>query len=123
MSSPDSPLTKSDLKDLAARLTAKRDELLQRDKTRNAERVVVLDQSGDDMDRMDASEARDNNSAASATDAALLAEIEHALRKIDEGSYGLDETSGEPIGLPRLRAVPWTRESIQTAEARERGMF
>ena len=123
MSSPDSPLTKSDLKDLAARLTAKRDELLQRDKTRNAERVVVLDQSGDDMDRMDASEARDNNSAASATDAALLAEIEHALRKIDEGSYGLDETSGEPIGLARLRAVPWTRESIQTAEARERGMF
>ena len=123
MSSADSPLSKADLKDLAARLNAKRDELVQRDTTRNAERVVTLDASGDDMDRIDASEARDNNSAASATDAALIGEIDHALRKIDEGGYGLDETSGEPIGLARLRAVPWTRESIQTAEARERGMF
>ena len=123
MSSADSPLSKADLKDLAARLNAKRDELVQRDKTRNAERVVTLDASGDDMDRIDASEARDNNSAASATDAALIGEIDHALRKIDEGGSGLDETSGEPIGLARLRAVPWTRESIQTAEARERGMF
>lgn len=123
MSQAESPLSKSDLKDLTARLTAKRDELTRRDKTRNAELSETLDARGDDMDRIDASEARDNSSAAAQTDALLIGEIDHALRKLDEGTYGLDETSGEPIGLARLRAVPWTRESIQTAEARERGVL
>ena len=48
-----------------------------------------------------------------------LAEIEHALSKFDTGEYGLDEETGEPIGFPRLSAIPWARFGVQTQEAHD----
>lgn len=36
----------------------------------------------------------------------LLAQVDRALEKIDEGSYGLCDRCGEPIEESRLRAVP-----------------
>lgn len=121
MSTAESPLSNADLKDLTARLHEKRESIAKRSVLRTAQMQEGREVHGDDMDMVVASEAVDTSSAASQGDANLLGEIDHALRKIDEGTYGLDETSGEPIGLARLRAIPWTRESIQTAEARERG--
>jgi DnaK suppressor protein len=41
-----------------------------------------------------------------ARDTARLANIERALRKIEEGTYGLSDASGEPIPIERLNAVP-----------------
>jgi DnaK suppressor protein len=41
-----------------------------------------------------------------------LQEIEAALRKIEEGSYGVCEVCGEPIGADRLSAIPWARLCI-----------
>ena len=41
-----------------------------------------------------------------------LAEIDAALRRIDEGTYGTCEFCGEPIGAGRLRALPWARLCI-----------
>jgi DnaK suppressor protein len=38
-----------------------------------------------------------------------LREIDVALAKIGEGTYGLSEKTGHPIGFPRLQAVPWAR--------------
>jgi DnaK suppressor protein len=38
-----------------------------------------------------------------------LREVEDALAKIGDGTYGLSEKSGLPIGFPRLQAVPWAR--------------
>ena len=35
-----------------------------------------------------------------------LAEIEHALRKLDEGTYGLCDSCGKPIPPDRLEALP-----------------
>ena len=35
-----------------------------------------------------------------------LAEIEHALRKFDEGTYGLCDICGKPISPDRLEALP-----------------
>lgn len=35
-----------------------------------------------------------------------LADVRRALEKIDEGTYGLSDVSGEPIGKERLLAVP-----------------
>ena len=34
----------------------------------------------------------------------LLAQVEHALQRMDEGTYGLSEVSGRPIPLERLEA-------------------
>jgi RNA polymerase-binding transcription factor DksA len=41
-----------------------------------------------------------------------LAEIEAALQRIDEGTYGIDEETGEPIDPERLDAVPTARTNI-----------
>ena len=49
----------------------------------------------------------------------LLFEIEMALARIEEGSYGVCEETEEPIEQDRLRAIPWTRLSIEGAEIRE----
>lgn len=44
-----------------------------------------------------------------------LDEVEHALAKVDEGTYGTCERCGEPIGEARLEAMPATRYCIQHA--------
>ncbi len=48
-----------------------------------------------------------------------LLEIELALARIETGRYGVCEETEEPIEEERLRALPWTRLSIEGAEIRE----
>ena len=50
----------------------------------------------------------------------LLAKIDSALRRIDDGSYGYCEETGEPIGLKRLEARPIATLSIDAQERHER---
>jgi RNA polymerase-binding transcription factor DksA len=42
-----------------------------------------------------------------------LAEIEAALQRLDEGTYGIDENTGEPIDPERLDALPTARTNIE----------
>ena len=49
----------------------------------------------------------------------LLKKIDEALRRIDEGSYGYCEETGEPIGIPRLIARPTATLSIEAQSRRE----
>jgi DnaK suppressor protein len=49
-----------------------------------------------------------------------LRAIERALAKIDEGTYGLSDLSGDPIPKARLEAMPEAVLTIQEEEARER---
>ncbi len=48
-----------------------------------------------------------------------LMEIEGALARIEQGVYGICEETEEVIEVDRLRAIPWTRLSIEGAEVRE----
>ena len=41
-----------------------------------------------------------------------LAEIEAALQRLDEGTYGVDEDTGEPIDPARLEARPSARTNL-----------
>jgi DnaK suppressor protein len=50
----------------------------------------------------------------------LLAKIQAALRRIEDGSYGYCEESQEPIGLKRLDARPIATLSIEAQERHER---
>jgi len=49
-----------------------------------------------------------------------LAEIQAALRRIDEGTYGIDEVTGEPIPPERLEAVPTARTNVNTEQRKDR---
>lgn len=44
-----------------------------------------------------------------------LADVEHALKKLDDGSYGRCETCGEAISPARLEAMPAARFCIDHA--------
>lgn len=48
-----------------------------------------------------------------------LFEIEMALSRIENGTYGVCEETEEDIEPERLLAIPWTRLSIEGAEIRE----
>lgn len=50
----------------------------------------------------------------------LISKINSALRRIDEGTYGYCEDSGEPIGLKRLDARPVATLSLEAQEKHER---
>ena len=50
----------------------------------------------------------------------LIAKIEAALRRIDEGEYGYCEVSGEPISLARLEARPIATMTLEAQERHER---
>jgi DnaK suppressor protein len=50
----------------------------------------------------------------------LIAKIDSALRRIDEGDYGFCEVTGEPIGLGRLVARPIATMTVEAQEAHER---
>jgi DnaK suppressor protein len=49
----------------------------------------------------------------------MLPRVEAALRRIDDGSYGFCEETGDPIGLRRLLARPTTVYSIEAQERHE----
>ena len=50
----------------------------------------------------------------------VLKQIERALEKIDEGTYGVCDVSGEEIPLKRLEAVPYATMTVQAQEELER---
>ena len=50
----------------------------------------------------------------------LISKIEEALRRIEDGSYGYCEDTGEPIGLARLDARPTATLSLESQERHER---
>jgi len=52
-----------------------------------------------------------------------LSEIEAAIKRITDGSYGVCEVSGQPIAKARLLAVPFTRYSAEAQKEIERNHY
>lgn len=50
----------------------------------------------------------------------LISKIDDALRRIEDGSYGWCEETGEPIGVARLEARPIATLSLEAQERHER---
>jgi RNA polymerase-binding transcription factor DksA len=56
-----------------------------------------------------------------ATEQNALHEVEAALSRIEDGTYGVCEISGKRIPAARLKAVPWTRYTAPVEAELERG--
>jgi len=52
----------------------------------------------------------------------IVREIYEALKRIQEGTYGICEGTGEPIPKMRLEGIPWTRYCVEFAEMLEKGL-
>jgi DnaK suppressor protein len=92
------------------RLTALRREILSnRERQQGEQKSVNTELSGqardyeDDAQRLAALELQDNLVV---HDDERLIDIERALQKIEEGTYGLSVSSGKPIPVERLKAFP-----------------
>ena len=42
-----------------------------------------------------------------------IGEVDAALRRVEEGTYGIDEETGEPIDPERLAAMPTARTNVR----------
>jgi RNA polymerase-binding protein DksA len=51
----------------------------------------------------------------------LLAAIDAALARIEEGTFGICRTCAQPIAEERLEALPWTTQCIDCKRKEERG--
>lgn len=102
-------LTSEDLRRFRDQLQAERDAIESRMAARDREvRESVQEESGIDDQSDDASFLFDRESDidANALDRDTLAQVNRALQRMDEGTYGLSEVSGKPIPAERLEAVP-----------------
>ena len=70
-----------------------------------------FDEDGGEGDTL--SSERERDLALSAQARAAVEEIDHALTKFDDGTYGICEASGDPIPEERLEAIPWARVQVQ----------
>jgi DnaK suppressor protein len=52
----------------------------------------------------------------------LLTEIDEALQRIEDGTYGICQGTGEPIPKARLEAQPWARYCVEYARKIEQGL-
>lgn len=51
----------------------------------------------------------------------VLFEIDAALRRVEKGSYGICELTGQPINLERLQALPYVRYTVRAQSELEKG--
>ncbi|MEJ7746438.1 MAG: TraR/DksA family transcriptional regulator [Luteimonas sp.] len=72
--------------------------------------------SGDDAQK---TTLQDNDAALFVRNRQRLVAIDRALRKIEEGSYGLSDESGEPIPRDRLEAIPESLGTVAEEIVRE----
>jgi DnaK suppressor protein len=110
-------LSKDQLRALRAMLEEKRDAL---ERHRRARRPPSFEAEPDPMDAATDATIEAEELGMSAHDDQLLAQIRAALARMDDGTYGLSEMSGQAIGYPRLAVVPWARLTVEEEEAIER---
>jgi DnaK suppressor protein len=66
-----------------------------------------------------ADELRDQYFTRADADATTLGEVRAALRRLEDGLFGLCEVDGRPIERKRLEAVPWARYCLQHQSERD----
>lgn len=74
------------------------------------------DQGTDDFDRT-------INMELTEREFGMLRQIDRALEKIDDGTYGVCDISGEDIPIARLEAVPYATMTVKSQDKVEKGLL
>ncbi|MCC7072152.1 MAG: TraR/DksA family transcriptional regulator [Deltaproteobacteria bacterium] len=115
-------LTAAQVKELTQALATKREELMDALKSRRSDSAKQETQrgTGDEADQASEDAETALETRLMDRDAKLLREVERALDKVKNNTYGLCEGTEEPIGYARLKLRPWTRYSVTYKEELER---
>jgi DnaK suppressor protein len=111
MASPHAPLTKAQLETLRRSLEDQRARI-QRVLRTPPTAAPAADEPVELEEGAQVATERAQQQRVADRERALLAEVERALAKLDRGSFGLSETTGEPIPYERLLAMPWARSGV-----------
>ena len=111
--------TKSFIQECKTQLLEAKRDILNRVRNSRNEYATLDRAGGDEADQTMALLAENDFLTAQTRMKELLLEIEFALSRIESGRYGICEETEELIETERLRALPWTRLSIEGAELRE----
>lgn len=117
-------LTRDEVLQLKALLIKMRDELVAKEQERkhDGSYEISRDDISDETDLASVETDQEVNMKLAEAERQKLALIEKALRKIDagDGTYGLCEGTGDPIGFKRLMIQPWALYSLRYQEDLER---
>jgi RNA polymerase-binding transcription factor DksA len=106
------------ISDLRAQLEAERDELRRRLAELGFGDDGGLEYDGNFADSSQVTAERGEAEALARTLRETLTEVEHALSKVADGSFGMCESCGNPIAEPRLEAMPAARFCMDCASKR-----
>jgi DnaK suppressor protein len=123
-----SPLSKKELEEFGEMLLAKRRELLG-DMT-GMEEQAARQQSSGNLSRMPthmADVGTDNfehefTLGLLESEQQMLREIDEAIRRIEDKTYGICVGTGQPIPKPRLQAKPWAKYTVEYTRMVEKGL-
>ena len=82
-------------------------------KQENSAKPDITDRAAEEIERSFELRTRDRERK-------LINKIDEALKRIDDGSYGFCEETGEPIGIKRLEARPVATMSLEAQEMHEK---
>jgi RNA polymerase-binding protein DksA len=118
--------TDIDFEEFRALLQEERARLLQQHHEQRAEMLEEAhDVSENELSTVDYNEPgdfaaeladRDRDTALDDNLKGELHEIDRALARIDDGTYGICMVTGKPIPVDRLRALPWATMTVEAAE-------
>ncbi|MDP6776701.1 MAG: TraR/DksA family transcriptional regulator [Candidatus Latescibacteria bacterium] len=113
-------LTKKQMQVYKRLLTDRKQELLRQALTQDDDlQEIQGDHSADPVDMAGFASSLELISALGNNERVELAEIDHALAKIENGTYGLCEESGELINRLRLEAIPTARYTLEVQQKLE----
>ncbi len=109
---------------LKQRLQTQRDEIIAMYKQDlRAGQESADDGTEDIVDRANNHYNRELMFSLSDNERTTLLQIENALKRMDEGSYGRCANCGQTVNILRLEAVPWARFCIDCQELAEKGLL
>jgi RNA polymerase-binding protein DksA len=123
--SDEKPWTDKELDEVRAELNSERDRLRSELNMAEVELADLMRDAGDGAgnDQADVGSTtfeRDHEMSLANNARALLAQTEHALERIDDGTYGACESCGQPIGKMRLMAFPRATLCLSCKQREER---
>ena len=114
-------MKKKDLKRFKEILYEKRDEILKNAKKTLADDMTLdADDLPDEMDLASSEYLQSFTFRLRGREKTFLKKIDHALTKIEDGTFGVCEECEEPIAMKRLEARPETTLCIRCKEDQER---
>ena len=120
------PLSKEQVEQFRKKLEALKEQIT--NQVRGANESVKLPEEGKGYSQHQADEGTDDfvrtvNLEVSDKEFKILRQIERALEKINEETYGICDLTEEEIPLARLEAVPYATMTVKAQEKLEKGLI